>query len=107
MTEITKPFLPTVNQAAVNRNPEHWPAQITGFLEVGYGGEKTRETEERKRSPQGDEKAPPSYCMKLTVAWCEKIDAHIADYFILPRGSFRDSAVDRSAKDLPAKGSKA
>ena len=104
MSEISKPFLPQANQAAVNRNPEHWPTQVEGFLSCGYGGEKTRETEERKRAPDGSEHAPPHYCYQLSVAWCEKIDAHVADYFILLRGSFRDSALDKSAKNLTPKG---
>ena len=104
---ITKPWLPVVNQPVVNRNPEHWPVQVQGFLECGYGGENTRKAEEQRRSPDGKEHAPPRYCYQLAQAWCDKIDAHVADYFILPRGSFRDSGLDRSAKDLPAKGGKA
>lgn len=103
MAEITKPFLPTVNKAAVQRNPEHWPAQVEGFLGCGYGGEKTRLDEERRRDPSGQEHAPPRYCYELSMAWCEKIDAFISDYFLLPRGSFRDSAVDASAKNLKPK----
>jgi hypothetical protein len=98
-------FEPVVNQAVVRRNPEHWPEQVKGFLEVGYGGEQTRLTEERRRDPSGAEHAPPHYCYKLAVAWCDKIDEFVSDYFLLPRGSFRDSAVDRSAKDAqPKKG---
>lgn len=104
MAEITKPWLPTVNAQAVARNPEHWPAQVEGFLSCGYGGEQTRLSEERKRDPSGQEHAPPRYCYELAVAWCGKIDDFVSDYFLLPRGSFRDSAVDRSAKDLTPKG---
>jgi len=104
MTEITKPFLPQVNASAVQRNPIHWPDQVQGFLACGYGGEKTRLEEERKRDPSGQEHAPPHYCYQLAQAWCEKIDVFVSDYFILPRGSFRDSAVDRSAKDKTQKG---
>jgi len=92
---IPKPFLPVVNAPAVNRNPEHWPAQVEGFLQVGYGGEKTRVAEERKRSPDGQEHAPPRYCYDLSVAWCEKIDEFVSAYFLLPKGSFRDSALDK------------
>jgi hypothetical protein len=99
MSEIKKPFLPVVNQSAVQRNPEHWPAQVQGFLACGYGGETTRKEEEARRSPDGSEHAPPRYCYDLAVAWCTKIDNHETDYFIMPRGSFRDSAVDRSAKN--------
>ena len=101
-TPIPKHFLPVVDQAAVKRNPEHWPEQVSGFLACGYGGEKTRVDEERKRG--GDEHAPPSYCYKLAQAWCAKIDEHVSAYFLLPRGSFRDSALDASAKKLTPKG---
>jgi hypothetical protein len=104
MTEITKPFLPVVNEPAVKRNPEHWPAMVSGFLACGYGGEKTRIEEERKRDPSGQEHAPPHYCYQLAVAWCGKIDDHESAYFLMPRGSFRDSALDRSAKGLAPKG---
>jgi hypothetical protein len=104
MAAITKPFLPTVNAPAVQRNPEHWPEQVKGFLEVGYGGQLTRETEERRRDPSGQEHAPPHYCYKLAVAWCDKIDEHESAYFLMPKGSFRDSALDRSAKNLTPKG---
>lgn len=103
MSEVPKPFHPVVNAPAVQRNPEHWPAQVQGFLQCGYGGEQTRLDEERKRSPDGSEHAPPYYCYQLAKAWCEKIDAFVSDYFLLPRGSFRDSALDRSAKDLTPK----
>lgn len=99
MGAITPPFLPTVDARAVQRNPEHWPAQVEGFLECGYGGEKTRLAEERKRDPSGQEHAPPRYCYELAMAWAQKIDLFVTDYFILPKGSFRDSALDRSAKD--------
>lgn len=99
MSEIIKPWLPQVDARAVQRNPEHWPACVEGFLGAGYGGEKTRLEEERRRDPSGQEHAPPRYCYELSVAWCDKIDGFIADYFILPKGSFRDSALDRSAKD--------
>jgi hypothetical protein len=101
---ITKPWLPTADKAAVQRNPVHWPEQVRGFLESGYGGALYREQEERKRSPDGSEHAPPGFCYQVAAAWCEKIDAHISAYFIMPRGSFRDSALDRSAKDLTPKG---
>jgi hypothetical protein len=104
MSDIPKPFIPVVNNAAVMRNPGHWPAQVEGFLAAGYGGEKTREAEERRHSAMGDEHAPPHYCYKLAEAWCLKIDEHESAYFIMPRGSFRDSALDRSAKDKQAKG---
>jgi hypothetical protein len=103
-TEIPKIFCPVVNASAVQRNPAHWPEQVEGFLATGYGGEKTRLEEEKRHSPDGSEHAPPSYCYKVAVAWCEKIDVFLSDYFLLPRGSFRDSAVDRSAKDLVQKG---
>jgi hypothetical protein len=104
MAEITKPWLPTADKAAVLRNPEHWPAQVQGFLESGYGGALYREAEEARRSPDGSEHAPPHFCYKVAVAWCEKMDAHVSAYYVLPRNSFRDSALDRSAKDLPPKG---
>jgi hypothetical protein len=100
---IPKMFTPVVDQAAVNRNKEHWPEQVKGFLEVGYGGEQTRLAEERRRDPSGQEHAPPHYCYKLAQAWCEKIDEHISAYFVLPRGSFVDGAYDKSAKDKMAK----
>jgi hypothetical protein len=100
---IPKMFQPVVDQGAVNRNPAHWPEQVNGFLEVGYGGEKTRLTEERRRDPSGQEHAPPHYCYKLAQAWCEKIDAHVSDYFLLPKGSFLDARWDRSAKSLIGK----
>jgi hypothetical protein len=99
--EITKPWLPTADEAAVKRNPVHWPEEVRGFLECGYGGMIHREAEERQRSPDGSEHAPPHYCYKLAVAWCEKMDAHISAYYVMPRGSFRDSALDKSAKSLP------
>ena len=101
---IPKPYAPTVNPSAVQRNPEHWPAQVQGFLEAGYGGETTRLTEERRRDPSGQEHAPPRYCYQLAEAWCLKIDGFVSDYYLLPRGSFRDSALDRSAKDKAQKG---
>ena len=103
MTEITKPFLPAVNQAAVSRNQEHWPSAVQMFLGAGYGGEKTRKLAEEKT---GDptEHAPRDYCHHLSQAWCQQIDAHESAYFLLPRGSFRDSALDRSAKDKTPKG---
>jgi hypothetical protein len=104
MGAVTKPFLPTVNAPAVQRNPAHWPEQVNGFLECGYGGEKTRLAEEKRHSPDGSEHAPPSYCRKVAVAWCERIDEFESAYFLMPRGSFRDSALDRSAKDLTPKG---
>ena len=106
MTEITKPWLPVVNAPAVARNQTHWPAQVEGFLSCGYGGQATREFEEKRRSPDGAEHAPPRYCYELAVAWCDRIDEFVSAYFLLPRGSFRDSAVDRSAKDLTPKGDK-
>jgi hypothetical protein len=104
VSPIPQPFHPVANIAAVQRNPAHWPEQVEGFLKVGYGGEKTRLDEERKRDPSGAEHAPPGYCFKLAEAWCAKIDVFISDYFLLPKGSFRDSALDRSAKDLTPKG---
>lgn len=104
MSEITKPWLPTVDKAAVQRNPVHWPAQVEGFLACGYGGEKTRKEAEQKASPLGDEHAPPGYCYQLAVSWCVMIDEHESAYYVLPRGSFRDSALDRSAKGLAPKG---
>jgi hypothetical protein len=100
---IPKMYQPVVDQGAVARNKEHWPAQVEGFLEVGYGGEKTRLAEERRRDPSGQEHAPPSYCYKLAEAWCGKIDEFISAYFLLPRGSFIDKAYDASAKDKMAK----
>jgi hypothetical protein len=104
MSEITKPWLPVVNAPAVARNPEHWPTQIEGFLGCGYGGQLTREGEEARRDPSGQEHAPPRYCYQLAAAWCDRIDEFVSAYFLLPRGSFRDSALDRSAKDLTPKG---
>lgn len=106
-TPVEKPFLPTVNASAVQRNPEHWPAQVAGFLACGYGGETTRLEEEKRRDPSGQEHAPPRYCYELAVAWCGKIDDFESAYFIMPRGSFRDSGLDRSAKDKAPKGGKA
>ena len=103
MSEIPKHFLPVVDQAAVRRNPEHWPEQVSGFLACGYGGEKTRKEEEHKRG-MGDEHAPPHYCYQLAQAWCAKIDEHISAYFLLPKGSFIDGAWDKSAKDKVKKG---
>lgn len=102
MIQITKPWLPTVNQPAVNRNPEHWPAEVQRFLATGYGGEIARKDAEAKRG--GDEHAPPHICYQIAVAWCGQIDNFVSDYFLLPKGSFRDSALDRSAKDLISKG---
>jgi hypothetical protein len=102
VTDIPKIFLPVVDQGAVRRNPAHWPDQVAGFLACGYGGEKTRVDEERKRG--GDEHAPPHYCYKLATAWCDKIDEHVAAYFLLPKGSFIDGAWDKSAKDKVQKG---
>ena len=104
MTEITKPFLPQVDKAAVHRNPVHWPAQVSEFMARGYGGMATREAEERKRDPSGAEHAPPHICYQLAAAWCDHIDEHVSAYFVLPKGSFRDSALDRSAKDKTPKG---
>jgi hypothetical protein len=104
LSAITKPFLPTVNAPAVQRNPAHWPEQVQGFLDVGYGGRKTREAEEQRRDPSGQEHAPPHYCYKLAAAWCDRIDEFESAYFLMPRGSFRDSALDRSAKNLTPKG---
>ena len=98
MSEIPKIFTPTVNGDAVRRNPEHWPAQVSEFINCGYGCEKTRTEEERKRDPSGQEHAPPSYCFALARAWTDRMDGFIADYFVLPKGSFRDSHLDRSAK---------
>jgi hypothetical protein len=99
MSEIPKIFAPTVNAAAVRRNPEHWPQQVSGFLSCGYGGEKTRREEELRHNPTGDEHAPPHYCYQLASTWLDKMDAFIADYFLLPKGSFHDAHLDRSAKD--------
>jgi hypothetical protein len=99
MDEIPKIFQPVVRQDAVRRNPEHWPQQVSGFLSCGYGGETTRKEEEHKRSPDGSEHAPPHYCYLLSKTWCERIDAFISDYFLLPKGSFHDAHLDRSAKD--------
>ena len=104
---ITKPWLPTADTAAVQRNPVHWPEQVRGFLECGYGGELSRLEEEKRRSPDGSEHAPPHYCYQLAAAWCVKMDEHISAYYVLPRGSFRDSALDKSAKDKAQKGGKA
>lgn len=101
---IPKHFLPVVDQAAVSRNPAHWPTEVEGFLSCGYGGEKTRVDEERKRDPSGQEHAPPRYCYQLAEAWCLKIDEHVSAYFLLPKGSFIDRAWDASAKNLTPKG---
>lgn len=95
---IEKPFMPVVDQAAVKRNPDHWPAQVEGFLACGYGGEASRKEEERKHSPDGSEHAPPAFCYKLAEAWCLKMDEFISAYFLMPKGSFRDSALDRRKK---------
>jgi len=72
---------------------------VNSFVAAGYGGEHIRKEAERKHA--GDEHAPPHYCYQLAKQWCEQIDAHESAYFMMPRQTFRDSAIDRSAKDLP------
>jgi hypothetical protein len=103
MSPIKPPFIPKVDDMAVRRNAAHWPQAVENFMAVGYGGEKYRKAEEHKRGG-GDEHAPPNVCYALAKRWCDEIDAHISAYFLLPAGSFRDSALDKSAKALPKKG---